>query len=240
MLRHPKSPDERYLGIEGGGRLPQVLVVSGTGSGCYGKSPAGEGVKVGGWGHVLGDKGSGYDIGLRALQAVVDATTRSGSGPELGRRLLRALLLNEPNDLIDWAQRRGQDGKSPAWRLRSSRPGTARTRSPAQILAGAAKSLARDAAACARRLARRGTSGPVRPEREHPAEATALRRAGRPGIAQALAGRRDCSRSNARVSGERSNWPGARLSPKSEVRRPKSRSRSLEPISCAVGAAVAH
>src|ERR1039458_7235594 len=88
-----------------GEHMPQVLVVSGTGSGCYGKSLKGRGVKVGGWGHVLGDKGSGYDIGLRALQAVVDAYDHELVWPKLGRRLLRALLLNEPNDLISatWA-----------------------------------------------------------------------------------------------------------------------------------------
>ena len=53
---------------------------------------------------MLGDKGSGYDIGLRALQAVIDAYDQKVAWPELGRRLLRALQLNEPNDLIDWAQ----------------------------------------------------------------------------------------------------------------------------------------
>ena len=56
-------------------------MVSGTGSGCYGKSLQGRGVKVGGWGHVLGDKGSGYDIGLRALQAVIDAYDQESVGP---------------------------------------------------------------------------------------------------------------------------------------------------------------
>ena len=76
--------------------IPQVLVVSGTGSGCYGKSATGRGIKVGGWGHVLGDKGSGYDIGLRALQAVVDrydqdlALARSGPATAPGAATERA------------------------------------------------------------------------------------------------------------------------------------------------------
>ena len=137
-------------------RTPQVLIVSGTGSGCYGKSRRGRGVKVGGWGHVLGDKGSGYDIGLRALQAVVDAYDHELAWPELGRRLLRALQLNEPNDLIDWAQ--GADKAEiaslaaevfAAWGQEDE--------TAAEVLAGAARCLARDAAACARRLAERGT-----------------------------------------------------------------------------------
>jgi N-acetylmuramic acid 6-phosphate etherase len=137
-------------------RIPQVLIVSGTGSGCYGKNVKGRGVKVGGWGHVLGDKGSGYDIGLRALQAVVDGYDHELVWPDLGGRLLRALQLNEPNDLIDWAQ--GADKTEiaslatevfAAWNRKD--------RAAAEILAGAARSLARDAAACARRLTTRGT-----------------------------------------------------------------------------------
>jgi N-acetylmuramic acid 6-phosphate etherase len=140
-----------------GERMPQVLVVSGTGSGCYGRDLMRRGVKVGGWGHVLGDKGSGYDIGLRGLQAVVDAYDHELVWPMLGRRLLRALLLNEPNDLIDWAQAADKTAIASlavevfaAWECKD--------KMAAEILAGAATCLARDAAACARRLAKRGTA----------------------------------------------------------------------------------
>src|ERR1035437_4034133 len=136
--------------------IPQVLMVSGTGSGCYGQGREGRGVKIGGWGHVLGDKGSGYDIGLRALQAVVDTYDHEGIWPDLGRRLLRALELNEPNDLIDWAQGADKTGIASlaaevfaAWRHQN--------KLAAGILVSAAKTLARDAAACARKLASRGT-----------------------------------------------------------------------------------
>src|SRR5687768_2064634 len=51
--------------------IPRVLVLSGTGSCCFGRTADGKTVKFGGWGHHLGDKGSGYEIGLRALKAVV-------------------------------------------------------------------------------------------------------------------------------------------------------------------------
>src|SRR5204863_9973846 len=49
-------------------RTALVLVLSGTGSCCFGRSSDGKTAKVGGWGHVLGDKGSGYEIGLRSLK----------------------------------------------------------------------------------------------------------------------------------------------------------------------------
>lgn len=82
----------------------RVLIVSGTGSCAFGKNDRGTQLKIGGWGHILGDKGSAYQIGMRALRNVVDEYDREGRWPALGQRLLRALLLNEPGDLIGWAQ----------------------------------------------------------------------------------------------------------------------------------------
>jgi N-acetylmuramic acid 6-phosphate etherase len=114
------------------------------------------GVKVGGWGHILGDKGSGYDIGLCALQAVIDDYDQELAWPGLGRRLLRALQLNEPNDLIDWAQ--AADKTAIASLAAEVFAAWGRNDKLAdRILAGAARSLARDAAACARRVATPGT-----------------------------------------------------------------------------------
>jgi N-acetylmuramic acid 6-phosphate etherase len=133
--------------------IPRVLIVSGTGSGCYGKAPTGKGVKVGGWGHVLGDKGSGYDIGLQALQSVIDAYDHEGRWPALGRRLLQALHLNEPTDLIDWAQAAEKpEIASLAAEVLTSR--SQEDKIASKILADAARRLARDAATCARRLAK--------------------------------------------------------------------------------------
>src|SRR4029434_9629124 len=86
----------------------RVLVLSGTGSCCFGRTRAGKTAKIGGWGHILGDKGSGYEIGLRALKAVVYYFDREREWSCLARRLLRALQLNEPNDLIGWAQTAGK------------------------------------------------------------------------------------------------------------------------------------
>jgi N-acetylglucosamine kinase-like BadF-type ATPase len=146
-------------GAEKARRIPRVLVVSGTGSCAYGRTPDGAALKVGGWGHVLGDEGSGYDIGLRALRAVVAEFDKGRAWPELGRRILRALALNEPNDLIGWAHTATKTQIAnlavevfAAW--------GSRDKIAAGILAQAAHSLARDAATCARRLAAPGT--PVR------------------------------------------------------------------------------
>ncbi len=81
----------------------RVLILSGTGSCCYGRTRDNQTARFGGWGHILGDKGSGYEIGLRALQAAVYHLDRDGQWSLLGCNLFQSLLLNEPEDLIDWA-----------------------------------------------------------------------------------------------------------------------------------------
>lgn len=53
------------------GREDGILVISGTGSGCYGITAEGEQLRAGGWGHYLGDEGSGYQIGIRTLKAAM-------------------------------------------------------------------------------------------------------------------------------------------------------------------------
>jgi N-acetylmuramic acid 6-phosphate etherase len=131
----------------------RVLVLSGTGSCCFGVFKD-ETAKVGGWGHILGDKGSGYEIGLRGLKAVVYYYDRDGEWPKLGERLLRKLCLNEPNELIEWVQKAGKPDVAAlaeevfaAWH--------AREKIAIDILDAAASSLAKDAVACAQRLSGR-------------------------------------------------------------------------------------
>ncbi|CAM3620310.1 BadF/BadG/BcrA/BcrD ATPase family protein [Marinicrinis lubricantis] len=48
-----------------------IVVISGTGSNTYGITREGKHYQVGGWGHILGDEGSGYQIGLKTLKAVI-------------------------------------------------------------------------------------------------------------------------------------------------------------------------
>jgi N-acetylmuramic acid 6-phosphate etherase len=126
--------------------------LSGTGSCCFGRRPDGRTAKVGGWGHILGDKGSGFEIGLRALKAVVYYFDRDGEWSQLGQRILRALQLNEPDDLIGWVQRAAKD-EIAAVAIEVFKARARRDSIVSDILKGAASSLARDAAACAKRLA---------------------------------------------------------------------------------------
>ena len=57
-----------------------ISVIAGTGSICFGRGEDGTQVRSGGWGHLIGDEGSGYALGRDAVRAVAQAW--DGCGPE--------------------------------------------------------------------------------------------------------------------------------------------------------------
>ena len=131
--------------------LAKVIVLSGTGSCCFGRSADGRTAKLGGWGHLLGDKASGYDIALRGCRVATYYFDRDGEWTVLGETILRELSLNEPNDLIQWIQ--GANKKQVA----SLAPAiftawTKHDRHAREIIESSAHSLAADAIKCAARL----------------------------------------------------------------------------------------
>ncbi len=132
-----------------------VVALSGTGSCFFGKDARGQNVKVGGWGHIVGDKGSAYEIGLRALKAVLFYFDRDGRVSPLGCRVLRFLALNELNDLPPWALTASKTDIAALAREVSAAAATG-DRIARDILEGAAHSIAKDALTCAGRLTKRG------------------------------------------------------------------------------------
>jgi len=82
---------------------PGILLISGTGSVAFGRSPTGTTARCGGWGPVCGDEGSGAWIGRRALSVVTASS--DGREPETGLTgaILTAAQLNETGDLVEWA-----------------------------------------------------------------------------------------------------------------------------------------
>jgi N-acetylmuramic acid 6-phosphate etherase len=142
---------------KGGGEGVRVLVLSGTGSCCFGKDAKGRTAKVGGWGHILGDGGSGYDIGLGALRGVVVQRDESGRWSALGKRILRRLRIAEPDELIAWAQ--GASKAEVAALAEEVFKAAAEGDELASAFVNFAKMiLTRDATACARKLMTRGTT----------------------------------------------------------------------------------
>ena len=61
---------------------PGIVIIAGTGSIAYGRNHRGQAARAGGWGHMIGDEGSGYWIGREALAAVMRAA--DGRGPLTG------------------------------------------------------------------------------------------------------------------------------------------------------------
>jgi N-acetylglucosamine kinase-like BadF-type ATPase len=62
------------------GAQPGVGAISGTGSNVFGVGSDGRAWRAGGWGHLLGDEGSGYWLGLQSIKAAL--RDRERSGPE--------------------------------------------------------------------------------------------------------------------------------------------------------------
>ena len=85
------------------GEGPGVLLIAGTGSAAFGRSPAGTTGRCGGWGPIIGDEGSGTWIGRRALSIVSAAADGRESQTALTGAILTAAEVNEVMDLIPWA-----------------------------------------------------------------------------------------------------------------------------------------
>lgn len=64
------------------GCAPGVAAIAGTGSNVFGVGPDGRSWRTGGWGHLLGDEGSGYWLGAESIRAAL--RDRDASGPPTG------------------------------------------------------------------------------------------------------------------------------------------------------------
>ncbi|MEW5974506.1 MAG: BadF/BadG/BcrA/BcrD ATPase family protein [Acidobacteriota bacterium] len=80
-------------GIALAGAIPDrvgVIAIAGTGSIAFGRNAKGKTARAGGWGYLIGDPGSAYEIGRSGLMAVAQA--HDGTGPPTG---LSPLLMEE-------------------------------------------------------------------------------------------------------------------------------------------------
>lgn len=84
------------------GKREGIVAISGTGSIVYGITPDGRKLRVGGWGHLLGDMGSGYAIGLRTLQAIMHSYDGMAAPTLMSGKSLASVGLTDPQQLKDY------------------------------------------------------------------------------------------------------------------------------------------
>lgn len=77
-----------------------VGLICGTGSIAIGRNQNGRTARAGGWGYLLGDEGSGFDMGLLALRSIARAADGRGPQTTLTQSILNRLKLAQPTDLV--------------------------------------------------------------------------------------------------------------------------------------------
>ena len=158
---------------------PGVVIISGTGSIAYGRNANNEGARAGGWGHVLGDEGSGYWIGRAALRAVLREADRRGPRTALTPLLLQhfGVAAGAEPDPRGLPEQPAAGGDRRARPLRAGRV-QRRRRGRVGILRAAADELESFGVSVARRLDLGVEAVPLHPwRRDLPRRAVAARRA---------------------------------------------------------------
>jgi N-acetylglucosamine kinase-like BadF-type ATPase len=137
------------------GGEPGIVLISGTGSICYGRNGEGQEARAGGWGPLFGDQGSAYWAALAALRALAEEVDGIRPASALGERLL-ARWPELGTDLRGWLRGvyRLQWGREQVAEIATEVAGAADAGDAAavEILDGAAGELARQARAVERRL----------------------------------------------------------------------------------------
>ena len=79
-----------------------IAVIAGTGAAVHGRK--GDKIeKAGGWGQLLGDRGSGYHLAMQGLRTVLSHYDLNQKITPLAQTILRTLALNRLQDLVQWA-----------------------------------------------------------------------------------------------------------------------------------------
>lgn len=87
---------------------PGIILISGTGSICYGSNQAGDVFRVGGFGYILGDEGSSYWVARRGLTAALHAHDTSGPPTRMLNDFCKALKIQEIEEVIDFVYQKNK------------------------------------------------------------------------------------------------------------------------------------
>lgn len=93
--------NDALIALEAGAPgVPGIVLIAGTGSIAYGRDAHGHAARAGGWGHALGDEGSGFWLGRQALRAVLRAADRRDAPTALAARVKAHFGVAREQDLV--------------------------------------------------------------------------------------------------------------------------------------------
>src|SRR5476649_1254177 len=92
--------NDALIGLVAGARdEPGIAINAGTGSIVYGRNANFDAARAGGWGHMIGDEGSGYWIGRESLAAVMRAADGRGPATHLTAEILAHFNVDDESRL---------------------------------------------------------------------------------------------------------------------------------------------
>lgn len=83
------------------GNKDGILVISGTGSSCFAQKD-GKGEMVGGWGHILGDEGSGYHTVMQVFKNIVYKFDRNLQLDNLSKAMIEIVGGSTRSDIMNF------------------------------------------------------------------------------------------------------------------------------------------
>ena len=105
---------DQETALSGAVEGPGAVLIAGTGAICCGRDAQGHTVRVGGYGHLIDDGGSGYAIGRDILAAVVRAEDGRDAPHCLTKAVYQQLNISSVSELITWLYRPGTSKKDVA------------------------------------------------------------------------------------------------------------------------------
>jgi N-acetylglucosamine kinase-like BadF-type ATPase len=102
---HRVDPDFAiaYWGASNG--EPGIIVIAGTGAGVFGRTADGKTARADGRGYILGDRGSGFRMGLQALKRIVQFEEEQIPHLSLSRQILDSIGAADLDDVVEWLYR---------------------------------------------------------------------------------------------------------------------------------------
>ena len=97
------------IALRGAINGPGCILIAGTGSVGFGQNADGQSVRVGGWGHLIDDLGSGYALGRAALALTVQTLDGRADAHTLSQAICKATSSQSIQDILKYVYYSGRD-----------------------------------------------------------------------------------------------------------------------------------